>query len=469
MVTLSYGSAYPATQIPVTLNLSGSLVTLSAPASLSFIYAIGGPTPASQMLNVGAGSSTTVNAAVTSGSSWLSVSPASITAPGSFTVSVNTAGLPLGMLNGNIQLTATGATNSPLSVPVSLNVTAATLTASPLQLNFAYQVGNSAQPTTQSITVTDLSNVNFTATAATASGGSWLSVSPGTGSASGSLSVSVKTAGLTASTYNGTVTIAVAGVNPNITPQVVNVSLVVSAASGPTISTVVSGASYATSGFSPGTIATIFGNLLGPATGVAFSLNSHGSLDSTLAGVSVTVGSAAAIPLYVLNGQVNIILPFTLGTSGQAPVQVTYNNLTTAAFNIPLTTADVQIFTANASGSGPGSILNQDYSINSATNPAAPGTVVQVFGTGGGALTGAGVNVAAGDVAGDTLADTATCTATVNGETAAVLYSGSAPGLVYGVDQFNIQLPADVTAGSTKIVLTIGGTTSQSDVTVFVK
>jgi uncharacterized protein (TIGR03437 family) len=158
-----------------------------------------------------------------------------------------------------------------------------------------------------------------------------------------------------------------------------------------------------------------------------------------------------------------------LGTSGQAPVQVTYNNLTTAAFNIPLTTADVQIFTANASGSGPGSILNQDYSINSATNPAAPGTVVQVFGTGGGALTGAGVNVAAGDVAGDTLADTATCTATVNGETAAVLYSGSAPGLVYGVDQFNIQLPADVTAGSTKIVLTIGGTTSQSDVTVFVK
>jgi len=37
------------------------------------------------------------------------------------------------------------------------------------------------------------------------------------------------------------------------------------------------------------------------------------------------------------------------------------------------------------------------------------------------------------------------------------------------VDQFDIQLPADVTAGSAKIVLTIGGATSQSDVTVFVK
>jgi uncharacterized protein (TIGR03437 family) len=468
MVTLSYGSAYPATQIPVTLNLSGSLATLSAPASLSFTYAIGGSAPASQMLSVGASGSATVNAAVTSGNSWLSVSPASITAPGSFTVSVNTAGLPLGMLNGNIQLTATGATNSPLNVPVALDVTAATLTASPQQLNFTYQLGNSAQPAAQSIAVTDMSNVNFTAAAVTASGGSWLSVTPGTGSASGTLSVSVKTAELTANTYNGTVTIAVAGVNPNITPQVVNVSLVVSGSSVPTIGSVVSGASYASSGFSPGTIATIFGNLLGPATGVVFSLNSQGSLDSTLAGVSVTVGDAAAIPLYVLNGQVNIILPFTLGISGQAPVQVTYNNLTTAAFNIPLTTADVQIFTVNASGSGPGSILNQDNSVNSATNPAAPGSVVQVFGTGGGVLTGK-ATVTAGDVAGDTLAYTATCTATVNGETATVLYSGSAPDLVYGVDQFDIQLPADVTAGSAKIVLTIGGATSQSDVTVFVK
>jgi uncharacterized protein (TIGR03437 family) len=122
----------------------------------------------------------------------------------------------------------------------------------------------------------------------------------------------------------------------------------------------------------------------------------------------------------------------------------------------------------NASGSGPGSILNQDNSVNSATNPAAPGSVVQVFGTGGGVLTGK-ATVTAGDVAGDTLAYTATCTATVNGETATVLYSGSAPDLVYGVDQFDIQLPADVTAGSAKIVLTIGGATSQSDVTVFVK
>jgi uncharacterized protein (TIGR03437 family) len=196
-------------------------------------------------------------------------------------------------------------------------------------------------------------------------------------------------------------------------------------------------------------------------------LNASGGIDSTLGGATVTVGGVPAIPLFVQNGQLNMILPFTLGTSGQAAVEVKYNNLTSADFNIPLTAADVQIFTADASGSGPGSILNQDYSVNTAANPAAAGSVVQVYGTGGGAIA---PSVTVGNVAGDTLSwVTSPYSATVNGEAAKVLYAGTAPGLVYGVYQFNVQLPADVTAGSAKIVLTVGGSTSQSDVTVFVK
>jgi len=462
-VTLTYGPSYPVTQIPVTFNLSAPLLTLSGPASMTFHYTAGGTTPASQQLAIGATRTTSVNASVTSGNTWLSVSPGSATTPASFTVSVNTSGLTSGSLIGNIQITASGASNSPLNIPVTLNVSPAALTATPSQLTFNYQAGSATQPAAQTISVSDASNISFTATAATTSGGSWLAVTPATGGASASLSVSVNTKGLTANTYNGTVTIASAGT----TAQVVNVSLVISsAASGPTIGAIVSGASYATSGFSPGTIATIFGNLIGPQTGVAFSVNAQGSLDSTLAGVTVTVGGVPAIPLYVLNGQVNIILPYSLSTSGQAPVQVQYNSLTSASFNIPLVPADVQIFTVDASGSGPGSILNQDFSVNTAANPAAPGSVVQIFGTGGGVLKPA---VTAGNVAGDALSSTVTCTSTVNGEAATVLYSGSAPGLVFGVDQFNVQLPADVKAGSAKIVLTIGSSTSQSDVTVFVK
>jgi uncharacterized protein (TIGR03437 family) len=153
-------------------------------------------------------------------------------------------------------------------------------------------------------------------------------------------------------------------------------------------------------------------------------------------------------------------------------VEVQYNNLATTGFSIPLTSADVQIFTANASGSGPGSILNQDYSVNSAANPAAPGSVVQIFGTGAGALGGGtlGPAATAGNVAGDTLSWVdSPYSATVNGENAMVLYAGSAPGLVYGVDQFDVQLPADAAAGAATIILTVGESTSQPNVTVFVK
>ena len=461
-VILTYGQGL-STQILVTFNLTSASVTLTAtPPSMTFNFTPGGAAPPTQVLAIGAGSATPVSAAVTSGNTWLSVSPSGGTTPANFTVSINTAGITSGPLNGNIQITASGATNSPLNIPVTLNVASTTLTVATTPLTFNFTTGGSA-PGAQAVSITGTSGITFTAASATTSGGTWLSATPASGTVPGSISVMANITGLAAGTYNGSVTVASNGAAGS--PAIIPVSLIVSAA-GPTIAGVVSGASYATSGFSPGTIVTIFGNLIGPQTGVAFSVNSKGSLDSTLAGVTVSVGGTPAIPIFVQNGQVNVILPFTIGTGGQAPVTVTYNNLTTAAFNIPLTPADVQIFTANASGSGPGSILNQDFSVNTAANPAVAGSVIQIYGTGGGVLSPA---VNAGDVAGDTLSNTDTCTATVNGEAATVIYSGSAPGLVFGVDQFNVQLPADVKSGSAKVVLTLGGSTSQSDVTVFVK
>jgi uncharacterized protein (TIGR03437 family) len=212
---------------------------------------------------------------------------------------------------------------------------------------------------------------------------------------------------------------------------------------------------------------SIFGSFLGPQTAASFGVGPKGHVESVLAGTTVTVAGIPAIPLFVQNGQINVILPYELGTAGQATVQVQYSNQTSAAFTIPLLAADVQIFTANASGSGPGSILNQDYSVNTATHPAAPGSIVSVYGTGGGALSPV---VTDGDIAGDALSWVSLpYSATVNGETATVLYAGSAPTLLYGVYQFNVQIPSDIAAGAANIILTVGHSTSQSNVTVFVK
>src|SRR5580658_2498966 len=563
-VLLSYGnSGVAATQIPVTFTITGGAVTLTAtPTALAFNYAPGGAAPSSQTLSITAPSATQVSAAVSSGNSWLSVTPGNGTTPATFAVSVNTAGLTSGTLSGNIQITSSG--GSPLNIPVTLNVTstvltvpsttltfnatvggstpaaqsvsitgtsgisfttsvtssgganwlaatpsgsvpssisvsinaaalsglaagqysgtvtvtssgaggspatipvtlvvaAPTLTATPATLSFSYSIGSSTQPAPQTINLVDAAKINFTASAATTLGGSWLSVTPGAGAASGALTVSVNTKGLTANVYNGTITIAGSGT----TPLVINVTL---QSIDPAVSGIVSSASYESSGFAPGTIVTVFGNLLGPQTGAVFSVNSNGTIDTTLGGTTVKVEGIPAALLFAQNGQVNMILPYSLNTTGEAYVEVTYNNATSVQFNIPLAPAAVQIFTADASGSGPGSILNQDFSINSASNPAAPGAVVMVYGTGGGAVNPV---VNAGSVAGATLSwITSQYSATVNGEAATVLYAGSAPGLVYGVYQFNVQLPADVQSGSAKIVLKVGNSASQSDVTVFVK
>jgi uncharacterized protein (TIGR03437 family) len=283
------------------------------------------------------------------------------------------------------------------------------------------------------------------------------------------LVATVNIQGMALGSYQGaiTVTSTASGYSPLTIPVTLNLTAP-QVVTGPTISTVVSAASYASNAFSAGGIASIFGSLLGPQTGASFSVNSQGTLNDTLAGVSVTAGGLPAIPLYVQNGQINFILPSTLGASGQAAVQVQYNNLTSAEFNINLEPANVQIFTTNMSGSGPGAILNQDFTVNTASNPAPPATVVQVYGTGGGVLNPA---VTSGEVAGDNPLSWVTLqySATVNGENATVLYAGSAPGLVYGVYQFNVMLPADLKAGPATIVLTVGNSQSQSNVTVFVK
>lgn len=449
--------------VPVTLNVSSTTLTVST-ASLTFNYNIGGSAPAAQSVSISgtAGIAFTAVAATTSGGAWLSATPASGTVSSSSSVSigVTTTGLAAGTYSGTVTITSTGASGSPAIIPVTLNISTVTLTATPAQLGFSYQIGGSTQPAAQTIAVSDTSNVSFTATAATALGGPWLSVTPATGTASGSLTVSVNTKGLTADVYTGTITIAATGA----ASQVINVTL---SAVLPTITGIVSGASYDATGFAPGTIVSIFGTQLGPQTGVAFSVNSQGTVNTTLGGTTITVEGFPVTPLFVQNNQINIILPYTLNTTGQAYVEVNYNNMTSVQFNIQLAPADIQVFTANGSGSGPGSILNQDFSVNSAANPAAPGSIVAVYATGGGAMLPA---VTAGNVAGSVLSMVSLpYSATVNGESAKVVYAGSAPGLVYGVDQFDVELPADAPAGAQNIILTVGGSTSQSDVTVFVK
>jgi uncharacterized protein (TIGR03437 family) len=73
-------------------------------------------------------------------------------------------------------------------------------------------------------------------------------------------------------------------------------------------------------------------------------------------------------------------------TAGQpiTAIQVQYNGTSSEVVTVPVSEATPGIFTLNASGTGPGAIVNQDGTINSPSNPAPRSSVVSIYATGSG-------------------------------------------------------------------------------------
>ncbi|HTG17935.1 MAG TPA: hypothetical protein VK747_21995, partial [Blastocatellia bacterium] len=107
-----------------TATTGGPTIGVS-PASMSFTATVGGSNPANQSLNITNTGGGTLNWTASSNATWLSVSPTSGTAPSTATVSANISGLAVGTYNGAITISAPGASNTPVTVPVTLTVNAA--------------------------------------------------------------------------------------------------------------------------------------------------------------------------------------------------------------------------------------------------------------------------------------------------------------------------------------------------------
>jgi uncharacterized protein (TIGR03437 family) len=92
-----------------------------SPTTLSFT-SVNGSIPATQTFQITNTGGGTLTWTATSSATWLTVSASSGTAPSTITVSINPAGLAVGTDNGTIQITASGATGSPVTVAVTLTV-----------------------------------------------------------------------------------------------------------------------------------------------------------------------------------------------------------------------------------------------------------------------------------------------------------------------------------------------------------
>jgi uncharacterized protein (TIGR03437 family) len=237
-------------------------------------------------------------------------------------------------------------------------------------------------------------------------------------------------------------------------------------AAAPSISAIVNSASYLSGGVAPGELVTIFGANLGPPVAASGTLES-GAVTDVAQHTQILIGGILAPILFASPSQINIVVPFGLsGTSAQ--VQVFYHGQLTASATVPVQAASPALFASDGSGGGPGAILNQDGSVNSPINPAAPGSVVSMFATGAGVTNPTSVDGAL--TAAPYPAPRLPVSVTIGGVPAKITYAGAAPGLVAGVIQINAVVPATAPPVSwDQVILTVGDTVSPTAITMTVQ
>jgi uncharacterized protein (TIGR03437 family) len=103
---------------------------------------------------------------------------------------------------------------------------------------------------------------------------------------------------------------------------------------------------------------------------------------ATLGGVQVLVNEVAAPLSFVGGTQANFLVPRNT-PEGRVPFKVTLSGMTIYEGAIQIFPVSPGLISINpADETKPGAVLNQDSTLNTETNPAAPGQVIQIFGVG---------------------------------------------------------------------------------------
>ncbi len=353
--------------------------------------------------------------------------------------------------NGTLSF-ATGAAGVPPSVVITQDGSPANLTLAPATLT----VGSSGV-TGNRLTVTTGAGCPWSAV----SNVGWLGFtgSP-TGTGFGSLVYNVQPN--TGPERTGTVQVG---------PQTFMVTQQAAPVPAPQLTLVENGASDAVGVVSPGEIVTLWGTNMGPSPGVPFQLSADKkSIPNLLGGVQVLFDSTPATLLYVSAAQINAIVPYGVAGNPSTAVQVQYQKQTSNTMSVPVQAAAPGIFSQDQSGTGPGAILNQDSSLNASLSPAAVGSVIQIFLTGGGVTNPAQTDGALAPVVEPLPRLVTQPVVTIGGLAAQVTYAGAAPGLIAGLTQIDAYVPSGVKPGlSVPVVVQVGNYQSQAGLTITVK
>jgi len=257
--------------------------------------------------------------------------------------------------------------------------------------------------------------LQWTASVSYAIGSGWLAVSPTSGENDGTIRIDAVPGTLAPGAYQATLTV---NAGPLAGTRTVAISFVITAASipVPSIQSAVNAATFATGPLAPGSIATLGGSQFAGQT------------------VAVTFNGLPAQVLFSNAAQINLVVPAGLATVTSAQVIVTVDGTASAPFTVGLAPFAPGIF---ANG-----VLNQDYSVNSAQQPAAPGSIIQIYATG--------------------LSGTGAITANIGSEVVTQpYYAGPAPGYT-GLQQVDLILPSNLTGSSVNVSVCGGATAAKA-------
>jgi uncharacterized protein (TIGR03437 family) len=199
----------------------------------------------------------------------------------------------------------------------------------------------------------------------------------------------------------------------------------------------------------PGTIAAVFPSIGTNIIANGTQANTMIPLPPVMADTQVLINSAAVPLFYVSPGQINLLLPIGLPSSGTADLQIIRQSTGQiyGAAEIALAGASPGLFTTAGTGTGQVAAENADNSLNSSTNPIAAGQVIQLFGTGQGFVAGAPADGSPGTGLIPTAGTPLVLINNVFVPTANIQYSGLAPSEV-GVWQINVLVPSTTPPGN---------------------
>jgi uncharacterized protein (TIGR03437 family) len=217
-----------------------------------------------------------------------------------------------------------------------------------------------------------------------------------------------------------------------------------------------------TARISPAEVVSIYGPGIGLST-AATAVPVNGFYAKTLGNLQVTINGMEMPLLYASANQINAVVPMEIQPDAGATIRVANGSSVTPSFPVWIAPSEAQAFPT---------VLNQDGTINSQSNPAALNSVITFYATGWQSVF---APLADGQVAATaqtvcTNAGACPVLPLDNVLSGAVLYAGAAPGIVAGVSQLNVEISTNAIVSGTpgQFSFTVTGPASVSQ-TVWVK